>query len=204
MKYIYIFYFISVICRAQNTDLKLLQTLNAKEYRNWDAGMNGVSFSVYPVMPITVGGIWINGYLKKDKQIKRDAFKSATSIGLAIAISTSLKYIVNRTRPYTEFPNEIIKRGEDSGPYSFPSGHTTAAFSTATALSLTYKKWEVIIPSIVYAGFVGYSRMRLGMHYPSDVLGGAIIGVGSGFLIWRLDKLIRKAQSSKKSKELSP
>lgn len=203
MKYIGVFFLISLLCKSQNTDLRLLQSINAKNYPTWDETMKGVSFSVYPAMPVTVGGIWINGYLKKDYELKRNAFKSATSIGLALAVASGLKYVVNRTRPYNDYPNEIIKR-DDAGPYSFPSGHTTAAFSTATALSLTYKKWEVIVPSILYAGFVGYSRMRLGMHYPSDVLGGAVIGVGSGFLVWRLDKIIRKTQSSKKSKELSP
>ncbi|MCA0431598.1 MAG: phosphatase PAP2 family protein [Bacteroidetes bacterium] len=203
MKYIGVFFLISLLCKSQNTDLRLLQSINAKNYPTWDEAMKGVSFSVYPAMPVTVGGIWINGYLKKDYELKRNAFKSASSIGLALAVASGLKYVVNRTRPYNDYPNEIIKR-DDAGPYSFPSGHTTAAFSTATALSLTYKKWEVIVPSILYAGFVGYSRMRLGMHYPSDVLGGAVIGVGSGFLVWRLDKIIRKTQSSKKSKELSP
>jgi membrane-associated phospholipid phosphatase len=203
MKHLFAFCLISLIGKSQNIDLRLLQSINAKEYPTWDVTMKGVSISVYPVMPVTVGSIWVNGYLKKDYELKRNAFKSTASIGLALALTTGLKYVVNRTRPYNDYPNEIIKRDE-AGPYSFPSGHTTAAFSTATALSLTYKKWEVIVPSIIYAGFVGYSRMRLGMHYPSDVLGGAVIGIGSGFLVWRLDKFIRKSQSSKKSKELSP
>ncbi len=152
--------------------------------------MKGVSFSVIPAMPVSVITIWTEGYLKKDKEKMRNGYKSAFGIGLAIGLSSSIKYVVNRTRPYAEYPGEIIKR-DHAGPYSFPSGHTTAAFATATALSLSYKKWYVAVPAYTYASMVGYSRMRLGMHYASDVLGGAILGIGSCLLTWELDKLIR-------------
>ena len=174
---------------AQNADLSMLKSINAKEMPVWDKTMKGVSFSVYPVMPASVIGIWSHGYFTKNEVMTRNAYKSALSIGLAIGLTTGLKYAVNRTRPFTDYPDDIVKRDE-VGPYSFPSGHTTAAFATATAMSLSYKKWYVTVPSYIYAGFVGYSRMRLGVHYPSDVLGGAIIGIGAGFLTWQLDKAI--------------
>jgi membrane-associated phospholipid phosphatase len=102
-----------------------------------------------------------------------------------------LKVIVKRDRPFVTYPNDIIQRTKVSS-FSFPSGHTTSAFATATALSLSTKKWQVIVPSYLYAGFVGYSRMRLGVHYPSDVLAGALIGTATGFLVWKIDKWIRK------------
>ena len=62
----------------------------------------------------------------------------------------------------------------------------------STAVSLSYKKWYVTVPAYAYASLVGYSRMRLGMHYGSDVLGGMIIGIGSGLLTWQLDKTFNK------------
>jgi len=195
--------FFCTLLKAQDADYTLLKTINAKFYPTWDASMKGVSFSVYPVMPVSVIGIWTNGHLTKNKNLKRDAFKSAFTIGLALATTSALKLAINRPRPYITYPTEIVKRDE-AGPHSFPSGHTTAAFSTATALCLTYRKWEVVVPSAIYAGFVGYSRMRLGMHYPTDVLSGMIIGVGSGLLIWSIDKRIRKHHADLKSKELSP
>jgi membrane-associated phospholipid phosphatase len=65
---------------------------------------------------------------------------------------------------------------------SFPSGHTSMAFSLATSVSLAYPKWYVIFPSYLWAGAVGYSRMDLGVHYPSDVLFGAALGAGSAYL----------------------
>ncbi len=176
---------------AQNLDYRILKSVNQTDMPCWDKTMKGVSFSVYPVMPASVIGIWTHGYINKDEVMMRNGYKSAITIGFAIAASTGLKYAVNRTRPYTEYPNDIIKR-DHSGPYSFPSGHTTAAFATATAVSLSYKKWYVTAPAFAYASFVGYSRMRLGMHYGTDVLGGIILGIGSGLLTWQLDKSFNK------------
>ncbi len=188
---IFIFLCFFKLFSQSNLDFKLLKTLNSGEMPVWDKTMKGVSFSVYPAMPLSVIGIYSQGYFTKNDVMKRNGCKSAVAIGLALATTTGLKYVVNRTRPFTKYPNDIIQR-DNVGPYSFPSGHTTAAFATATALSLSYKKWYVTVPSFVYAGFVGYSRMRLGVHYPTDVLGGMLVGIGAGLLTWRLDKLINK------------
>lgn len=177
---------------SQNLDYKILKSINQTDMPCWDKTMKGVSFSVYPAMPVSAVGIWTHGYINKDEIMMRNGYKSAVSIAFAIGVTSGLKYAVNRTRPYKEYPNDIIQRGKTEGPYSFPSGHTTAAFATATAVSLSYKKWYVTVPAYAYASLVGYSRMRLGMHYGSDVLGGIIIGIGSGLLTWQLDKAFNK------------
>ncbi len=187
--------FISSFLFSQGADYSILKSINAREMPAWDNTMKGVSFSVYPAMPVSVIGIWAHGYFKKDKELMRSGYKSAICIGSALAISTGLKYLVNRTRPFNEYPGDIIQR-DNVGLASFPSGHSAAAFATATALSLSYKKWYVTVPSFLYAGFVGYSRMRLGVHYPSDVLGGAVIGIGTGLLTWKIDKMMRKRKET--------
>jgi len=180
---------LKTIAQTNNLNYSILKSINAKEMPIWDKTMRGVSFSIYPIMPVSVIGIWSHGYFTKNDVMKRNGYKSAITIGFALSITTGLKYVVNRPRPFTQYPNDIIQR-DKVGPYSFPSGHTTAAFATATAISLSYKKWYVTLPSFAYAGFVGYSRMRLGVHYPSDVLGGALIGIGAGLITWKLDKWI--------------
>ena len=180
---------LKTIAQTNNLDYSILKSINAKEMPIWDKTMRGVSFSIYPVMPVSVIGIWSHGYFTKNDVMKRNGYKSAITIGFALSITTGLKYVVNRPRPFTQYPNDIIQR-DKVGPYSFPSGHTTAAFATATAISLSYKKWYVTLPSFAYAGFVGYSRTRLGVHYPSDVLAGALIGIGAGLITWKLDKWI--------------
>lgn len=157
----------------------------------WDKSMRGVSHTVNPLIPATIIGIWSDGYFRKDKVMMRNGYKSAISIGLAAITSAGLKLAINRPRPARQYPQDIIPRTH-AGPYSFPSGHSTSAFAMATALTLSYREWYVALPAYVYAGFVGYSRMRLGVHFPSDVLGGMLIGIGSGFLVWKLDAVLNK------------
>jgi membrane-associated phospholipid phosphatase len=79
-----------------------------------------------------------------------------------------------------------------AGSPSFPSGHTSDAFATATSLSIAFPKWYVIAPSFLWACSVGYSRMDLGVHYPSDVMAGAIIGAGSAYLCYKANRWIQK------------
>jgi membrane-associated phospholipid phosphatase len=75
---------------------------------------------------------------------------------------------------------------------SFPSGHTTHAFVLATSVSLVYPEWYIIAPSYIWAGAVGYSRMHLGVHYPSDVWAGALIGSGSAYLCHQINQKINQ------------
>ncbi len=63
---------------------------------------------------------------------------------------------------------------------SFPSGHAAAAFATATVLVLTYRRWRAWLPTLTGASLIALSRVYLGVHYPSDILGGAVVGLGAG------------------------
>lgn len=179
--------------QSQNIDLRILKSINKNDYPKWDKTMHYTSLSVYPALVIAPGSIFLNGYLKNDKIMMRNGVKTAAGIGLNILLTTGLKYSINRKRPFVQYPNDIIKR-DDVGPYSFPSGHTSSAFAMATAVTLSTKKWYVAVPSYIYACGVGYSRMRLGVHFPTDVLGGMIVGIGSSLLVWQIDKWIQKQQ----------
>jgi membrane-associated phospholipid phosphatase len=198
-------FFISLFCAAcfsagsQNLDFRILHSLNSGRHPLLDKIMQDVSFSVYVLEPIPPIGISLHGYFGKNKERLYDGYKSAISLCTALAISTGLKYSIGRNRPYNQYPDDIEPLDRASTP-SFPSGHTTAAFATATAISLTYKKWYVTVPAFLYAATAGYSRMRLGMHYPSDVAGGMLLGSGSALLTWWLAKRI----ASKKEKPLPP
>lgn len=191
-RYDYIFICLLVLnvpkAKSQSIDLKVLSSINARQYPVWDNLMLGTSESVYALMPLSFATSLATAYYQHDDKQIRNAFRSGANLLLAGSITTGLKYIVNRPRPFVTYPNTITQRDKGVGPYSFPSGHTTFAFAMATNLSLSYKKWYITVPAYAYASLVGYSRMRLGVHYPSDVLCGALIGIGSGFLVWRLDE----------------
>jgi undecaprenyl-diphosphatase len=97
---------------------------------------------------------------------------SSAFIGGGLVV-LGMKQIVQRKRPLED----------ELGDPSFPSGHTSIAFSMATVLGYQYPKWR--IPLYIGAGLVGLSRIYLGRHYASDVLMGAAVGTISGTVVWR-------------------
>ena len=190
-KIIFIFLLVQqCFAQSQNLDFSMLRAINKNEHPNWDKTMKITSASIYPAMVITPGSLILSGYVNDDKIMMRNGVKTGVAIGLNVLLTSGLKYAINRPRPYEQYPNDIVKR-TDAGKFSFPSGHTSTAFATATALTLSTKKWYVAVPSYAYACAVGYSRMRLGVHFPSDVLGGMVLGIGSSLLVFQIDKWIQ-------------
>ena len=100
----------------------------------------------------------------------------------AAATGIILKSIFNRERP----DNQTSPRWNSS----FPSGHTLSYFSLATVYSAKYPKYA--IPLYGFGVMVGLSRVYLGEHYPSDVLAGAALGIGIGYLTLKLEKQLKK------------
>jgi membrane-associated phospholipid phosphatase len=131
------------------------------------------------------------GIITKNKRARNKSCELLMSIGLGTLISQNMKVAVNRTRPQDKYPNEIFSLSP-THTKSFPSGHTAMAFATATTLTLQYKKWYVAAPAYAWALGVSYSRMYEGKHYPTDILAGAVIGTGSGFLCHWLSKKLFK------------
>lgn len=175
---------------AQNWDIDLLKNINLNRNPNLDEIFKGITNSAAPMAYGVPLVIMAAGFLKKDSTLKRNGIYFGTSILASATISSILKYSVNRPRPFETYPS-IQNVGEGGSP-SFPSGHTTDAFALATSISIAYPKWYVIIPSYTWACVVGYSRMDLGVHYPSDVLAGAIIGAGSSYLCYKINKRLAK------------
>jgi membrane-associated phospholipid phosphatase len=169
---------------SQNIDVDILKAIHSPEPLPSDdffRFMSDANFYVYVGTPVTMAVV---GLARKDNELLRDAAAMAAGTAVAYGVALGFKYTVKRDRPFVAYPDDFAdKTGHDySDSYSFPSGHSTTAFAVATSLSLDYPKWYVIVPSYAYAGTVAYSRMHLGVHYPSDVLTGALIGSGCAVL----------------------
>ena len=174
----------------QNADINLLRTLNTDRNTTLDPAFKFVTNSVLPMAVAIPSGFITYALLRKDSASKTNAIIVCSSLVISGIITTSLKYTINRERPYDAYP--FIQQVTPGGGPSFPSGHTSTAFALATSVSLACPKWYVIAPSYLWAGAVGYSRMDLGVHYPSDVLAGAVIGSGSAFLSCKLNRWVNK------------
>ena len=182
---------------AQNADIELLRSINRSSstvLRDYSKFISNTTTAFSVSAPLIMGVV---GLIEKDDDLFKKAIYVGVSLGVDGVLTYSLKKIVKRPRPYTTYPNDIIPYASETS-LSFPSGHTSLAFATATALSLKYPKWYIITPTYFWACSVGYSRMNLGMHYPSDVLGGAILGSGSAYVTYLLNNWYWKKNENKK------
>jgi undecaprenyl-diphosphatase len=114
------------------------------------------------------------------------------------AVIYGLKFLVQRQRPlfFLETATKLSKGpGEILDP-SFPSAHATFSFMMATLLALWFPRYRVIF--FIVAGFIGWTRIYLGLHYPTDVIGGALLGYGitKAYLLW-IPELNIKIHNSK-------
>jgi membrane-associated phospholipid phosphatase len=196
MKSKFIFFLLPLFLSAnflhsQNVDIHWLRCINETEHPQLDKTMKFTSNSVTPMMIAVPVGLFAYEYFRKDGDIRKPAV-IGVSLATTAVITFGLKYSVNRPRPFVTYP-DIIKRGT-AGSKSFPSGHTSSAFALATSVSLCYPKWYVIAPVYAWALAVGYSRMRLGVHYPSDVIVGAIIGAGCAWASYEMNNYLLKQQ----------
>ena len=100
-----------------------------------------------------------------------------------IVTNLLLKNIVARPRPFEEI-EALIPLIAKPTDFSFPSGHTTASFAVALVMLRMLPK-KIGIPAVVLAALVAFSRLYLGVHYPTDVLVGFVVAlVGSSLAVW--------------------
>lgn len=172
--------------RAQNEDIQLLRDINLHRDRALDGSFKFITNSSGIISATTPVALISTGLITKDKELlHKGLYVGATWLTSAI-LANGIKVIVRRDRPFVTYPE--IEKLASGGSYSFPSGHSSEAFSIATSLSISFPKWYVVAPAYLWAGLVGYSRMDLGVHYPTDVLAGAVLGAGSAYLCHVLDK----------------
>ena len=180
--------------KAQSiAELNTLRRINPNNPNNavW---INLSSTSKYISVGVPVG-YFVAGLIHDNKALKQKAAYTAAAILFNTASTTLLKNVVKRERPYNTYTGIFPDKIESD--YAFPSGHTSSAFATATSLAITTKKWYVAVPAFAWSASVGYSRIYLGQHYPSDVIMGAIVGTSSAIICHWASKQLAKRKKTK-------
>lgn len=133
--------------------------------------------------------LWFQGDSSNDlEQNRRRALYAFFSALLALGINQGITHAWYRERPYVTQPvHRLLPISEDP---SFPSDHATGAFSIAGSIAFGAKFESGLL--MVFAGFVALSRVYVGLHYPSDVLGGMLTGLISSWCIERNKALLEK------------
>lgn len=139
------------------------------------------------------GAIWIllSLCLCINKKTRKIGIVSLCSLAFCFMINNIiLKNLVLRIRPYDQFP-EIIRLVQKPHDYSFPSGHTCSSFAAACIYYRYFDK-KYGIAALVLAALIGFSRLYVGVHFPTDVLVGMMIGIIGSQCVYYLSRRMEK------------
>lgn len=160
-----------------DADLFLLREANDR-YNSTADSINGFLSND----ALAVGTPWI-GVLALGSGDYRVPIRLLEAQVLALGMSEGLKLAFRRERPYVTHTDVRTPNGTESS-FSLPSSHASLAFAGATILSDAYPRWTW--PAYGWATLVAVSRVYNGVHYPTDILAGALVGIGAA----RLSKAI--------------
>ena len=165
-------------------ELSVLEWFDSLHGSVLDPVMVGISYSA------TSGMIWfVLGFLMTcSRRWRRCGVSVIVAVALAyVVVDAILKPLVCRDRPFDVEDFQLLVPVPDT--WSFPSGHTASAFAGAATVLIHNRRWGAL--AMIYAALVGVSRMYLCVHWPTDVIAGALIGTALAFLaVWFMSRWI--------------
>jgi membrane-associated phospholipid phosphatase len=191
----------------RDLDRRVLRGIYGVEVPVFTGTMQAADASFYPVAlgaPVVAWGIPGGRELAGHDADFGMAYRLTVSEAGATAIVLGIKYLVRRPRPYETVAgitsrSPRMQPGEAFDPHAFPSGHAAVSFAFATSLTLSHPRWYVAGPTYAWAASVAASRVWLGVHYPSDVLVGAVVGAAVGLTVHQIRDAITPGGQAEES-----
>lgn len=160
--------------------------------------INGTSMSPYWLtavalfstkhLPELMAGGAIGVFFVGDRAVKRRVMQVFVAMAIAWLLARLGQHLISIDRPF------VVGIGKQWLPHAashgFPSTHASVIFGFSTAVALTAGRWYWALLAIAAAALVAWSRIYLGLHFPSDVLAGACVGMASAWLACRLIPLL--------------
>lgn len=150
--------------------------------------VNITNESLAPVSVATPIGLYLASRINDNYYDENASVLLALSEITSGVVTFGIKIAVKRDRPFRTLNNVYLSDTNSvKGSFSFPSGHSSGSFAIATSLTLSYPDKPGLIAGLyTYAAIVSLGRMYWGVHYPSDVFTGMLLGAGSAALIYSL------------------
>ncbi len=142
-----------------------------------------------------LGVIWIviSIILILSKKYRKAGILAIYSLVIAAILGEGLiKNIIARPRPFMEISDIDLLIPKPTS-YSFPSGHTASSFAATTAYVKMIDNKKIVIPLVLLACMIAFSRLYLMVHYPTDILGGVVLGLLSAKLAYKFCLKHRKS-----------
>jgi membrane-associated phospholipid phosphatase len=181
-----------------NIDVKIFRAINNSQSQFLNKIVPVTDKSILLTSTLVPATLFAVSRAKDNYYDENSSVLMGLSEGLSAGLTFGLKNIFKRDRPFAVLSNVHYNKEKFLlDRYSFPSGHTSMSFSMATSLTLRYPDKPVLIASLyLYSTVVSLGRIYLGVHYPSDVLGGMLIGSGSAVIIHSLRKEIIEGKNN--------
>jgi undecaprenyl-diphosphatase len=170
---------------GERMDYRLEQIINGPtgSHPALDSLMRQTAIWAEPIFIAIVIGWFLVGWLRGLPFERRGAIAALLAAGGSLAVNQVITHIWSRDRPFVAHPGTVHLLHGHAADASFPSDHASAAFAIAMVILLTHRR--VGICALLGAAFLCYARVYSGIHYPADVLAGAIIGITVAILVSR-------------------
>ncbi len=127
---------------------------------------------------------------KRSRPFRHSAYEAAWAGLLALTIAMLVSVVVGRDRPFRASPDVILRIPLPISEHAFPSGHASVAFAIAAAIAYG-NGWLGVVACII-AFLVAFGRVATGVHYPTDIFGGILVGIFSFWLVRRMHRSLRR------------